>query len=135
MLEICLHQTKGKELPKAIMKQIADKTEGVPLFVEELTKMILESDLLVEEEERFKLIGSISSIAIPSTLQDSLLARLDRLSELKEIVQIGSVLGREFTQEMLQALLPSEIRDLEESLSKLLDSEIFHKSNHGKQSV
>ncbi len=135
MAEICLHQTKGKELPTAILKQIAAKTEGVPLFVEELTKMVLESDLLVEEDEHFKLIGSISSLAIPSTLQDSLLARLDRLSEVKEIVQIGSVLGREFTQAMLHALLPSEIRDLEESLSQLLDSEIFYKSHHGKQSV
>lgn len=135
MAEICLHQTKGKELPKAIMNQIATKTDGVPLFVEELTKMVLESDLLVEEDERFKLIGSISSMAIPSTLQDSLLARLDRLSEVKEIVQIGSVLGREFTKAMLHALLPSEIIDFEESLSQLLDSEIFYKSPHGKQSV
>ncbi|WP_297707944.1 adenylate/guanylate cyclase domain-containing protein, partial [uncultured Eudoraea sp.] len=135
MAEICLHQTKGKELPKAILKQIAAKTEGVPLFVEELTKMVLESDLLVEEDEHFKLMGSVSSLAIPSTLKDSLLARLDRLSEVKEIVQIGSVLGREFTQAMLHALLPSEIRDLEESLSQLLDSEIFYKSHQGKQSV
>ncbi|MGB5386410.1 MAG: AAA family ATPase [Eudoraea sp.] len=135
LAEICLHQTKGKELPKAILKQIAAKTEGVPLFVEELTKMVLESDLLVEEDERFELIGSISSMAIPSTLQDSLVARLDHLSKAKEVAQIGSVLGREFTPEMLQALLPSEIRDFEESLSQLLDSEIFYKSHQGKQSV
>ncbi|MCH2451458.1 MAG: AAA family ATPase [Gracilimonas sp.] len=135
MAEICLHQAKGKDLPKEILKQIATKTEGVPLFVEELTKMVLESNLLIEKDDSFKLIESLSSMAIPSTLQDSLLARLDRLSEVKEIVQIGSVLGREFSLAMLNAVLLQEIEDIEQSLSKLLDAEIFSQKNHGKQSV
>jgi predicted ATPase len=135
MAKICHHQTRGRVLPKEILKQIAVKTEGVPLFVEELTKMMLESDLLIEKGDGFDVVGLLSSMAIPSTLQDSLLARLDRLSNVKEIVQIGAVLGREFSIEMLNAVLPEKAETMEQSLSQLLDAEIFYRSSHGKQFV
>jgi class 3 adenylate cyclase/tetratricopeptide (TPR) repeat protein len=135
MVEICHHQTKGKALPEEILNQIATKTEGVPLFVEELTKTIIESDLLVEKSDGFEVAGPVSSLAIPSTLQDSLLARLDRLDEVKEIVQIGSVLGREFSIDMLNAVLQDKIDNLELSMHKLLDSEIFYQGGTDEQKV
>ncbi len=135
IVDICHHQTKGKVLPKEIIEQITTKTEGVPLFVEELTKMIVESDLLVEKSDGFEMVGSLSLMAIPSTLQDSLLARLDRLSSVKEIVQIGAVLGREFSFEMLNAVISQRENGLEASLSELLEAEIFYRRGIGKESV
>ena len=122
---ICLHQTGGKSLPDEILKQIATKTEGVPLFVEELTKMILESDLMIEKDHGFETIGDLSDLAIPSTLQDSLLSRLDRLSNIREVAHVGSVLGREFTFDMLAAILPRDSQVLEQSLAKLMDAELI----------
>jgi len=135
MVNICHHQTKGKVLPEEILNQIVTKTEGVPLFVEELTKTIIESEVLVEKSDGFEVAGSVSSLAIPSTLQDSLLARLDRLDEVKEIVQVGSVLGREFSVDMLNAVLPDEVDNLEHSMHKLLDSEIFYQGGIAEQTV
>ncbi len=135
MIEICHHQSNGKSLPDDILDQIAAKTEGVPLFVEELTKTIVESDLLVEKEDGFELTGSVGSLSIPSTLQDSLLARLDRLDEVKEIVQVGSVLGREFSAEMLHSIIPHHSENLEESLYKLIDLEILYQEGSDQEKV
>ncbi|MGB5662880.1 AAA family ATPase [Eudoraea sp.] len=133
--EICHHQTNGKTLPEEILKQITFKTEGVPLFVEELTKMILESDLLVEKTDGYELMGSMSSMAIPSTLQDALLARLDGLSEVKEIVQVGAVLGRQFSLEILNAVLPHMGFNMERAMSQLIQAEIFYQLTPGEISV
>ncbi len=133
--EICHHQTNGKTLPKEILKQITFKTEGVPLFVEELTKMIIESDLLMEKIDGFELAGTISSLAIPSTLQDALLARLDGLSEVKEIVQLGAVLGRQFSLEMLDAVLPQMGFNMEQAMAQLIEAEIFYQLTPGEQTV
>lgn len=135
MVQICHHQTKGKALPKEILKQITHKTEGVPLFVEELTKMIMESDFLVEKDDGYEASEPVSSLDIPSTLQDSLLARLDRLSNVKEVAQVGAVLGREFSFDLLKAVLPQKEGGLEQSLSKLLDAEIFQRRPNGQQPV
>jgi len=95
--------TGGKPLPAEVLGQILARTEGVPLFVEELTKTVLESGLLQEQSERYLLTGPLPSVAIPSTLHDSLMARLDRLESVKEIAQIGAVIGREFSHELLSA--------------------------------
>jgi predicted ATPase len=73
----------------------------VPLFVEELTKMVLESGLLEERDERYALIGPLHALAIPTTLHDSLMARLDRLGAVKALAQLGATLGREFSYELL----------------------------------
>ena len=135
IMDICHHQTKGKALPEEILNQIASKTEGVPLFVEELTKTIIESEVLVEKTDGFEVAGPVSTLAIPSTLQDSLLARLDRLDDVKEIVQVGSVLGREFSIDMLTAVLPDEVDSLEHSMLKLLDSEIFYLGGSEEQTM
>src|SRR5262249_1904063 len=80
----------GKMLPPEVCKQIIAKTDGVPLFVEELTKAILESGSLKEIDAHYELTGSLSTFAIPATLQDSLMARLDRLMTGKVIAQLGA---------------------------------------------
>ena len=86
-----------KALPPEVVEQVVAKTDGVPLFVEELTKMVLESGLLQEREGRYELTGSLPPLAIPATLHDSLMARLDRLATVKALAQLGATLGREFS--------------------------------------
>jgi class 3 adenylate cyclase len=95
------HLAGGKGLPVEVVQHIVAKTDGVPLFVEELTKMLLESDLLCQEADRYVLTGSLSAITIPATLRDSLMARLDRLPTVREVAQLAAVLGREFAYEVL----------------------------------
>ena len=86
------------------MDQIIDHTDGVPLFIEELTKTVLESGVLVEADDRYAATGPAEPLAIPTTLQASLLARLDRLPATREVVQIGAALGRSFSYEMITAV-------------------------------
>ena len=116
--------TGGKGLPPEVLDQIVAKTDGVPLFVEELTKAVLESGLLRDCEDRYELDGPLPPLAIPSTLQDSLMARLDRLAPVKEIAQIGAVLGREFSYELLAAVSPVQEPALGDALSRLVASEL-----------
>src|SRR4029434_2008013 len=87
----------GKALPGEVVQQVVAKTDGVPLFVEELTKTMLESGLLREGEDRYELTGPLPPLAIPTTLHDSLMARLDRLAGVKEVAQLGAIFGREFS--------------------------------------
>ena len=94
----------GKALPAEVVQQIVTKADGVPLFVEELTKTALEADWLQEREEHYALTGPLPPLAIPATLQDALMARLDRLSEGKAVAQLGAVLGRTFAAELLRAV-------------------------------
>jgi class 3 adenylate cyclase len=86
----------GKALPAEILDRVAERTDGIPLFVEELTKTLLEAGLLKEEDGRYVLAAPLLQLAIPSSLQDSLMARLDRLAPVKEVAQIGAAIGREF---------------------------------------
>jgi predicted ATPase len=92
----------GKALPAEVLQQLVAKTDGVPLFVEELTKMVLESGLVKEREGCYALTEPLPPLAIPATLHDSLMARLDRLETAKQVVQLGAVLGREFAYELIQ---------------------------------
>ena len=116
----------GKTLPIEVVEHIVAKTDGVPLFVEELTKMLLESRYLREEAGRYALTGPLSAVAIPATLQDSLMARLDQLNTAKEVAQLGAVLGWEFTYEMLQALGLIEETTLQEGLAQLVTAELLY---------
>ena len=95
----------GKTLPVEVIEHIVSKTDGVPLFIEELTKMLLESTLLREEADHYALTGPLAAVTIPTTLYDSLMARLDRLPTVREVAQLGAVLGREFSYELLHALM------------------------------
>ena len=116
--------TGGRDLPQEVYTQIIAKTDGVPLFVEELTKTVLESGLLTQEADRFVLSGPLPPFAIPSTLQDSLMARLDRLEGIKEISQIGAAIGREFPHALLDAVSQLQGGDLDKALARLIESEI-----------
>src|SRR5262245_9488412 len=97
--------TGGRALPAEVMKQIVAKTDGNPLFVEELTKAVLEAGILVADAEGYRLAGPLPPLAIPDTLQDSLMARLDRLAPVKEVSQIGAAIGREFSYSLVRALV------------------------------
>jgi predicted ATPase/class 3 adenylate cyclase len=120
--------TGGKTLPAIIVEQIVAKSQGVPLFVEELTRSILESGDLVEDGAGYVLRGSIRDFAIPSTLQDSLIARLDRLGPAKDIALTASVVGREFTYELLEAVAAVPQATLLEGLERLVQSDLLGQS-------
>jgi predicted ATPase len=116
----------GKALPTEVVEQVVAKTDGVPLFVEELTKMVLESGLLEERAERYELTGLLPPLAIPTTLHDSLMARLDRLAAVKAMAQLGATLGREFSYELLQAISPWDEDILQRGLQQLVEAEFLY---------
>ena len=118
--------TGGKPLPAEVLQQVVAKTDGVPLFVEELTRMVLESDLLRDRGDRYELIGALPPLAIPSTLQDSLMARLDRLATVKEVAQVGAALGRMFHYELLRAIASIDDGTLQRALARLGESDLLH---------
>jgi len=125
----------GRPLPAEVQAHILAKTEGVPLFVEELTKAVLESGLLREAGERYELIGSLPPLAIPATLQDSLLARLDRLAPVKEAAQIGAVIGREFSYELLTATAEMDEPKLRAALDELVRTELAFCHGTGPEAI
>jgi tetratricopeptide (TPR) repeat protein len=116
----------GKVLPPEVVEQIVAKTDGVPLFVEELTKMVLESGLFQERDERYTLTGSLHPLAIPATLHDSLMARLDRLAAVKALAQLGATLGREFSYALLRAVAPWEEGIVRQGLHQLVAAEFLY---------
>jgi predicted ATPase len=119
--------TRTKGLPAEVVHHIVTKTDGVPLFVEELTKMVVESGFLREQGDRYELSGPLPPLAIPASLQDSLLARLDQLSTAREVAQIGAVLGREFTWELIRAVVPGEEETVSEALATLVEAEALYR--------
>ena len=114
----------GKPLPIEVVTQIVDRTDGVPLFVEELTKSVLESGVLREEADRYVLDRALPLLAIPTTLQDSLMARLDRLASVRHVAQIGAAIGREFSYTLLRAVSRLSEGELEAALAHLVASEL-----------
>ena len=116
----------GKQLPPEVLRQIVAKTDGVPLFVEELTKTVLDSELLQEREDRYQLRGALPPLAIPSTLHDSLMARLDRLASVKEVAQIGAALGRSFSYALLRAVTVMDQSTLDRGLARLVAAELLY---------
>jgi class 3 adenylate cyclase/tetratricopeptide (TPR) repeat protein/ABC-type transport system involved in cytochrome c biogenesis ATPase subunit len=111
--------TGGRVPPAEVMKQIVAKTDGNPLFVEELTKAVLETGILVEDGEGYRFDGPLPPFAIPETLRDSLMARLDRLAPVKEIGQIGAAIGREFSYSLLCMLVGRDETALKHGLAQL----------------
>ncbi len=111
--------TAGRVLPVEVMEQIVSKTDGNPLFVEELTKTVLETRILVEDAEVYRLEGPLPPLAIPETLQDSLMARLDRLAPVREIAQLGAAIGREFSYSLVRALVGRDESALKHGLAQL----------------
>jgi class 3 adenylate cyclase/tetratricopeptide (TPR) repeat protein len=109
-------------LPTEVLEQIVARTDGVPLFVEELTKSVLESGLLHEEGDRYTLHRPLPALVIPTSLRDSLAARLDRLAPVKEVIQIGACIGREFSYSLLARISPLRDDELDEALRKLIEA-------------
>ncbi|HXV24921.1 MAG TPA: AAA family ATPase [Alphaproteobacteria bacterium] len=118
------HVAGGKTLPPEVKSEILAKTEGVPLFVEELTKTVLESGSLLDKGDHYALPGPLPALTTPSTLQDSLMARLDRLGSAKEVAQTGACIGRVFHYRLLTAVTGSDEVWLEEALRQLESSEL-----------
>src|SRR5882724_11726053 len=125
-MEVIRQVARGKALPPEVVEQVVAKTDGVPLFVEELTKMVLESGLLQEQEECYELTGPLPPLAIPATLHDSLMARLDRLATVKGLAQLGATLGREFPYTLLQAVSPWDEETLQRGLHQLVEAEFLY---------
>jgi class 3 adenylate cyclase/predicted ATPase len=118
--------TGGKRLPAEVSEIIVSKTDGVPLFVEEMTKAILETGVLEDVGESYVLQGPISVPSIPVTLHDSLVARLDRLAPIKEVAQIGATIGREFPYRLLAALTPMSASSLHSALAQLTAADLIY---------
>ncbi|MDF2972470.1 MAG: adenylate/guanylate cyclase [Microvirga sp.] len=116
---IVMRVTGGRLLPNEVMKQIVDKTDGNPLFIEELTKTVLETGILVEGTDGYRLEGPLPPLAIPATLQDSLMARLDRLASVREIGQVAAAIGREFSYRLLRDVIGRRDAWLTHALAKL----------------
>ena len=119
-----LRVTGGKALPAEILDQILERTDGVPLFLEELTRTMIESGLMTDAGDHYELTGPLPPLAIPANLHDSLMARLDRLATVKELAQIGAVIGREFSYELLAAVADQPQERLESGLDQLVASEL-----------
>jgi predicted ATPase len=114
----------GKALPDEVVDQIADRSDGVPLFIEELTRSVLESGLLREESDRYVLDRALPPFAIPTSLHDSLMARLDRLASVRLVAQIGAAIGREFSYALLRAVSDLPEDELQAALGRLVASEL-----------
>jgi class 3 adenylate cyclase/tetratricopeptide (TPR) repeat protein len=119
--------TGGKALPREIADQIIERTDGIPLFVEELTKAVVESGVLTDAGARYTLTGPLPPQAIPTTLHASLLARLDRLASVREVAQVGAALGRQFSHELISALATMPQQQLDDGLVQLVSAELIYR--------
>ncbi|WP_284736154.1 adenylate/guanylate cyclase domain-containing protein [Dongia deserti] len=118
------HLTGGRPLPANVLAQILSKTEGVPLFIEEVTKAVLEAGFLREAGERYELTGPLPAVAVPATLHDSLMARLDRQAPIKAVAQIAAVIGREFSYALISSIANLDNADLTTALDELVRAEL-----------
>jgi len=120
---------RGKAIPAAVLDTILARTEGVPLFVEEVTKAVLELGVLTEREDRYELAGPLPADLIPTTVQGSLAARLDRLGPAKGTAQVAATIGREFSWALLRAVTGEDDPQLRERLDRLLGAELVYRSD------
>jgi class 3 adenylate cyclase/predicted ATPase/energy-coupling factor transporter ATP-binding protein EcfA2 len=124
--QIVTGMTNGKAFPAEVLAQIVEKTDGVPLFVEEITKAILESGQLKVLDGHYEFTGSLRTLSIPATLQDSLMARLDRLVTAKAVAQYAAVIGRQFSYDLLHAVSQVDEAMLQHELDRLVEAEIIY---------
>jgi class 3 adenylate cyclase/predicted ATPase len=126
VVQIIARVAGGKPLPAEVVAQIVAKTDGVLLFVEDLTKMVLETGLLREQEAHYELLGPLPPLAIPTTLHDSLMARLDRLTTVKTVAQLGATIGRTFAYDLLRAVASLDDATLQQGLRQLVEVELVY---------
>jgi class 3 adenylate cyclase/predicted ATPase len=122
--EMIAYVTGGKELPKEISDQIVDRTDGVPLFIEELTKTVVESGIVTEAGDHYAVAGPMAPLAIPTSLHASLLARLDRLAPTREVAQTAAALGRQFSHELISAVAQVPQHQVDDALAQLVTAEL-----------
>jgi class 3 adenylate cyclase/tetratricopeptide (TPR) repeat protein len=123
---IATHTAGGKMLPAALVAQIAEKTDGVPLFVEETTKALIESGALRDAGDHYELTGPIEALSIPISLNDALMARLDRLPAAKSVAQLGAVIGRRFSYDLIRTVAAFDEGRLQQELGQLVSAELLH---------
>ena len=128
-VEMITRVTGGKALPKEIADQIVDRTDGVPLFIEELTKTVLESGIVIEAIDHYVVKGPVAQLAIPTTLHASLLVRLDRLAPTREVAQLGAAIGRQFSHQLISATALMPQQQIDEALAQLVSAELIFR--HG----
>jgi class 3 adenylate cyclase/predicted ATPase len=118
---------QGRALPDEVINQILVRTDGVPLFLEELTKTVLESGVLRKRENDYVLDANLTPLAIPTTLHASLMARLDRSTSMRQLAQVGAALGRQFSHELLHAAAGMPERQLSDALEQLVSAELLYR--------
>ena len=118
--------TRGRQLPPEVLEHIVKRTDGVPLYIEELTKTLLESGALEPDGDGLRLTGPLPLLSIPDSLHDSLMARLDRLSGVKDVAHLAATLGRVFSHELLAAVSPLDAAALGGALDQLIDAELIY---------
>jgi len=122
--------TGGKVLPTEVQDRILAKADGVPLFIEELAKSVVESGLLRVAGDHYVMKGALPALTIPTSLHDSLLARLDRLGGVKETAQLAATIGREFSFELLAAVSQFPENELSDALDQLTNAELIFPRGH-----
>jgi class 3 adenylate cyclase/tetratricopeptide (TPR) repeat protein len=125
----------GRALPGGVLAQIVANTDGVPLFIEELTRSLIDTGTVVAREDRYELAHPQAGVRIPVTLMDSLEARLDRLGPAREVAQVGAVIGRRFGRDMLRLILGTSDGELEPLLRRLLDAELVFPGDDGEHAT
>ena len=127
--ELVTHTLAGKTLPAEVVRRIVQRSDGVPLFIEETTRAIVESNLFHDAGDRYELVGPLPSTLVPVSLQDALMARLDRLESARGVVQLGATIGREFAYELLCAVSGDAGPVLHEQLERAVSSGLLQR--HG----
>jgi class 3 adenylate cyclase/DNA-binding winged helix-turn-helix (wHTH) protein/tetratricopeptide (TPR) repeat protein len=122
-------------LPAAVLEQIVAKTDGIPLFVEEVTKAVVEAERPADCQEQDKVSGTVPVVTIPATLHEALLARLDRLGSAKGVAQLGATLGHQFPYALLRAVAPLEDGPLQRDLATLVAAELLYQRGQPPRSV
>lgn len=133
--EMVTQLAKGKPLPAEVLQQVVQRADGVPLFVEECTKVVLEGELLHETDHQYQLIVPLPHLAIPVTLSDSLMARLDRLDTAKRVAQLGAVIGRQFEYTLLRAVWDQDEMRLQQELDLLIKAELIYQQGMPPQAT
>ena len=119
----------GKTLPAPVLQQIIQRADGIPLFIEETTRAIVESNMLHDAGDRYELAGPLPPTLVPASLQDALMARVDRLESAKRVVQLGATIGREFDYELLVAVSGENAPGLQQQLDRAVLSGLLQQ--HG----
>jgi class 3 adenylate cyclase/tetratricopeptide (TPR) repeat protein len=118
------HIVGDKSLPASIRKDIIERTDGIPLFIEEMTKAVLEVD---NQSVAERTVAAAMPPAVPASLHASLMARLDRVGPAKEVAQIGAAIGREFSHELLAAVVRKPESELRLALDRLIEAGLLYR--------